>query len=361
MLEALKAEHELAVLAWDPLDLSELNRFCGTTLQPGDFTLLRPPATLRCVFDLARRHGLDPYGVQRYALMMRLARKYASSTDLCVTAFDEADLGGPGIQYVHSPFTQFALRSIPVTESGVAARLRPWRVISGFSTDRMRANLTLTNSSWSAAEIKRVLAVHARVVRPPVPGMFPRRAWERRNEAVATVARLVPEKRIELAIEAVRLARQKGTDLRLRVIGTTRGADPGYVAALRRRIAAEPWLELHEDVSRSQLAELLVSCRYGIHPMAQEPFGIAVGEMVRAGCIPFTRRDGGAAEIVPDTRLKFDSAPEAAEGLWHAIGSRELQAEIRADLERRGDALRPEHFMTEIRSAVREFDHCQQA
>jgi glycosyltransferase involved in cell wall biosynthesis len=356
MLEALKSEHELTVLAWEPLDLPELNRFYGTALQPEDFRLLQPLARLRAPLNLAGRLGHDPHPVHRYQLLMRAAKRLAADTDLHVTAFDEADLGGRGIQYVHSPWTQIPLRAVPVTDAGVAARLRPWRLISGFSIDRMRANVTLTNSSWSAHQIERILAVRARVVRPPVPGSFPKRAWEQREDAVAAVARLIPEKRLEMAIEAVRLARRDGADLRLRVIGNARGADPGYPDALRRRIAAEPWLELHEDVSRSALAELLSGCRYGIHPMEREPFGLAVGEMVRAGCIPFTRREGGVAEIAPDERLKFDSAAEAAERLLAVMRSKELRDEIRADLDGRAAALSPERFVAKIRDAVAQFE-----
>jgi hypothetical protein len=65
MLEALKAEHELTVLAWEPLDLPKLNRFCGTALQPHDFRLLQPPARLRAPLNLAGRLGLDPHPVKR--------------------------------------------------------------------------------------------------------------------------------------------------------------------------------------------------------------------------------------------------------------------------------------------------------
>jgi glycosyltransferase involved in cell wall biosynthesis len=276
-----------------------------------------------------------------------------------MTAFDEADLGCRGIQYVHSPWTQIPLGAVPVTEAGLAARLRPWRVISGFSIDRMRSNLTLTNSNWSAAQIERILAVPARVVRPPVPGCFPRRPWEHRDDAVATVARLIPEKRLEMAIEAVAVARQRGAALRLRIIGNSRASDPEYAAALRRRVAAEPWLELHEDVSRSELVKILGSSRYGIHPMNHEPFGIAVGEMVRAGCIPLTRREGGVAEIAPDERLRFDSAPEAAERLLAMMASKQLRDEIRSDLEQCAEKLTPARFVAEIRNVVAEFERPQ--
>jgi glycosyltransferase involved in cell wall biosynthesis len=170
---------------------------------------------------------------------------------------------------------------------------------------------------------------------------------------VAVVSRFVPEKQIEMAIDAVRLLREDDEDLRMHLIGSARhAAGSPYAARLRRCAAAEPWLDLHEDLPRSELVELLCRCRYGLHPMANEPFGIAVGEMVRAGCIPLTRRSGGAVEIVPDDRLRFDSPAEAAQRLRELIASSQLRDEIRAQLERWAEALTEESFAREIRALV---------
>jgi glycosyltransferase involved in cell wall biosynthesis len=360
MLEALKDEHQLSVLAWEPLDLAALNRFCGTTLQAQDLTLITPRARLRAAIALSEGVGVRSHPVHRYQLLMREARRLAAGAELLLSAFDEADLGPPGIQYVHSPWSQIAMGAVPVCTHGRAARLRPWVLASGFSVERMRANVTLTNSRWTAEKIERALAIPARVVDPPVPGEFRPLPWERREHAVAVVARLVPEKQIELAIEAVRLLRLGGEELRLHVIGNARDrARPEYQVALRRRIAGEPWIELHEDLPRPELIGLLCRCRYGLHPMPDEPFGIAVAELVRAGCVPLTRRSGGVVEIVPDERLHFDSPAEAAARLRDLIASRELCEELRGTLRRRAEALAPERFVAQIRALVGEHERRQ--
>jgi glycosyltransferase involved in cell wall biosynthesis len=353
MLEALKAEHELSVLAWEPLDLAEVNRFYGTALRADELTMIEPRRYPRTAVVLRERIGLRAHPIQRYQMLMWEARRLAANFDLIVSACDEADLGRPGIQYIHQPWSHHALGAVPVTVRSVRWRVRPWMLLSGYSVQRMRANITLTNSRWSAAEIERTLAIPAEVLRPPVPGRFRPRPWEQREQAVAVVSRFVPEKQIEMAIDAVRLLREDGEELRMHLIGSARhSAGSPYAARLRRYAAAEPWLELHEDLSRSELVELLCRCRYGLHPMANEPFGIAVGEMVRAGCIPLTRRSGGAVEIVPDDRLRFDSPAEAAERLQELTASSQLRAEIGAQLERWAEALTEEGFAREMRALV---------
>jgi glycosyltransferase involved in cell wall biosynthesis len=353
MLEALKAEHELSVLAWEPLDLAEVNRFYGTALRAHELTMIEPSRYTRTAAGLRERIGLRAHPIQRYQMLMWEARRLAGNFDLIVSACDDADLGPPGIQYIHQPWSHHALGSVPVTVGNARWRMRPWILLSGYSVQRMRANITLTNSRWSAAEIERTLAIPAQVLRPPVPGRFRPQPWERREQAVAVVSRFVPEKQIEMAIDAVRLLRRDGEELRMHLIGSARhSASSPYADRLRRSAAAEPWLELHEDLSRSELVELLCRCRYGLHPMANEPFGIAVAEMVRAGCIPLTRRSGGAVEIVPDDRLRFDSPAEAAQRLRELSASAQLRDEIRAQLERSAEALTEESFSREMRALV---------
>src|SRR5258705_14024388 len=72
-------------------------------------------------------------------------------------------------------------------------------------------------------------------------------------------------------------------------------------------------MSLHEDVRRAELAALVARHRYGIHGMSEEHFGMAVAEMVRAGCVVFVPRGGGQGEIVEgDERLLYSGREEAA-------------------------------------------------
>jgi hypothetical protein len=59
-LQALREEHSLSVLAFEPLRLEEINRACGTDLRPQDYRLLRPGPLLRRLEWLAGALGLAP-------------------------------------------------------------------------------------------------------------------------------------------------------------------------------------------------------------------------------------------------------------------------------------------------------------
>src|SRR5262249_58587851 len=99
MLQALSGEHRVTLLAWEVPRLDVVNRHDGTTLAPGAFEVSVVP---RIADRLAR---LAPVGAALYRslFLMRLARRAAAAYDLTITADNEADLGPPGIQYIHFP------------------------------------------------------------------------------------------------------------------------------------------------------------------------------------------------------------------------------------------------------------------
>jgi glycosyltransferase involved in cell wall biosynthesis len=106
--------------------------------------------------------------------------------------------------------------------------------------------------------------------------------------------------------------------------------------------------------AREALVRLLARQRYGIHAMLDEHFGIAVAEMVRAGCIVFVSQDGGPREIVGDEpRRLFASIPDAIRKVRAVIDDPALQGTLRAHLARRGTLFSAERFVRELRAIVR--------
>jgi glycosyltransferase involved in cell wall biosynthesis len=119
--------------------------------------------------------------------------------------------------------------------------------------------------------------------------------------------------------------------------------------------ARTDWVTLHEHLSRAALRALAAGQRYGIHGMAEEHVGIAVAEMVRAGCIPFVPDGGGQREIVGgDPRLLYPDAADGAERLVRVMDDAALQAELRAALAARAPLLTPAHLMRRFREVVAE-------
>jgi glycosyltransferase involved in cell wall biosynthesis len=119
---------------------------------------------------------------------------------------------------------------------------------------------------------------------------------------VLVVGNVLPRKNLSVVVRAVRLMRDRGSDVRLRVVGTvhpTGRAD----AALADRLLGDA-VELSGYVSREQLARELRSAHVLAFPSLFEGFGVPVLEAMVAG-LPVVVSDGtslpevvGAAGII---------------------------------------------------------------
>jgi glycosyltransferase involved in cell wall biosynthesis len=357
MLEALRDEHTLSLLCWEPPDLEACNRFFGTSLVAADFELLLAPAALRAL----ARCTPSPLALLKHSYLLRRAAAIARRHDVVITANNEADFGRRGIQYVHYPKLDLArpvgtrVRTHEPRGLVTACYYRLCVRVGRFSATRMRANLTLVNSDFIGRRVQALHGIEPVVVHPPVPGVFSEVAWERRERGFVCIGRIVPEKRFETIIDVLQRVRARGHALQLHIVGSDDGRP--YARAIRRRAAdAGSWVSLHRDLPRTELLQLVARQRYGIHAMAEEHFGIAVAEMVRGGCIVFVPNDGGPAEIVGhDERLLFGSPEDAVDRILATIGHDDRETALRAHLARRAALFATETFVTRLREIVRGF------
>jgi glycosyltransferase involved in cell wall biosynthesis len=156
-------------------------------------------------------------------------------------------------------------------------------------------------------------------------------------------------------IEAVR---SRGHDVSLEIIGDEDYvAGQEYITELNNRIAqAGDWVRLHQSVSRAELEQLVSACRFGIHGMLEEHFGIAPAELMRAGCLVFVPNSGGQVEIVGEhPELRYDTDADAVEKICAVLADRDLESGLRQKLGSRADAFSENSFMTNIRKAVMGF------
>jgi hypothetical protein len=125
---------------------------------------------------------------------------------LILSFCDEVEFGAPAIQYIHFPYMARIYRERQRLEKmpGLLGWMRtaiylhrPWRMISGFSFERMRANTTLVNSHWTGERVRREFNVEPIVVYPPVPGDFPAIPWEARENGFVCIGRLSGEEKFE--------------------------------------------------------------------------------------------------------------------------------------------------------------------
>ena len=112
-------------------------------------------------------------------------------------------------------------------------------------------------------------------------------------------------------------------------------------------------MQLHDNLSREELLHLLARNRYGIHANLEEHFGIAVAEMLLAGCIPFVYEKGGPVEIVgDDPHLTYACADDAVEKILHMVNNPILQRSTLEKLAARGQLFTVERFMRDVRALV---------
>ena len=353
LIEALKRDYRLTLLTWEPVDFAAVNRFFGTELQASEFEAVTTPRA-------ARLANFSPTPVVRLKLLYLLmqARRRADRFDAVMWASNEADLGPRGIQYVHFPgdllrepelIRWYHFSAIVRAYDAIGERL------TGFSVDRMKRNLTLANSEYTARAIREMFGIEPLVVYPPAIGKFADVPWEQRKDGFVCVGRIIPWKRIELMIEILSAVRAAGPQVHFHVAG--KGDSPEYVASIRRLVEANaPWVHLHEDLSRPELVELIASHRYGIHAMQGEPFGMAVAELISGGCVTFVPNSGGQVEIVGnDERLTYSSPEDAVNKILRALRDPDHQASLRSHIASRRNLFGAERFVSRIRQVVADY------
>ena len=109
-------------------------------------------------------------------------------------------------------------------------------------------------------------------------------------------------------------------------------------------------------LSRDEVKRLMASHRYGIHGMAEEHFGMAPAELVRAGAIVWVPHGGGQMEIVGDEpSLMYDGEDDAVAKIASVLGDPAEQLRLREILAERGPRFSTDRFVSEVRDIVSAF------
>jgi len=359
ILEALRQDYALTLLTSEPVDFGLLDNHYGTSLAGFDIRVRTIPPLWRAFLGL----DPDPGSFQKHAYLMRISKRIRHGYDLVLSADSEGDFGAPAIQYIHYPILVHVYPSVRsscdlpwVKKLAFLSKgeIRPWMLVADFSFERVKANRTLVNSDWTGRWVKRVYGIDSTTVYPPAPGTFPDIPWEKREDGFVMIGRLSGEKQFDWGLKVLSLVRIKFPQVKMHVVGSSRHEARDYLPILHALVQANSaWATLHEEISREELAVLVARQRYGMHAQKDEHFGMAVAEMLRAGCIPFVHNSGGPPEIVGhDNRLMFDSAEEAAHKIMHVLGNPALQEELRRKLAARKERYSAATFVRAIRAEV---------
>ena len=344
MVHALAGRHQVDTLTLGEWSASVTNAFYGTAI---------PEAISRHVVPrpwqwLARGSSEHLYRL-RMATLLRYARDIGASHDLLITADDYGAFERPGIQYVHFPAALLPVPARFPTVVGAYFRFCDWWL--GMPWSRARNNLTLVNSQWTSDRLAG--AGETRVLYPPVVDTGPGLPWASRSNTFLCVGRFHPSKRLDLVIAIVRQLRSQAIpDARLVLVGST--VDAGYTRRIKHTAAGHgDWIEIREDLSRAELTALMGRCRYGVHAMEGEHFGMATAEMIRAGCLVFPHRSGGSVEVVAEASdLLWTTGEEAVARVSALAGDEQLRTALLARLGRHAQRFSAERFVAEFRAIV---------
>ena len=354
MLQALRDEYELELLCWRRPNLALINETFGTELRPGDFSVRLVPGQ----FDQLTAH-LGLYAeMLRMVIMCRHAMRFVADFDAVVSANNEVNVGRRMIQYVHYP--RFML---PRPDDDLRWYNRyQWAqslyygfcsLAAGLDASHASKNLTLVNSCYIKRLTDSSLDIDATVLYPPAHIETFDIPFEQRTDSVVCVGRIAPSKRLPDIIEVVGRIREKGHLLRLHIVGNSDHNEHGdYIRDVSARCE---WITLHLDLPRDDLAQLLSSCRYGIHGMRGEHFGMAVAEMQQAGCLVFAPDLGGCAEIVANPALTFADSDEAVEKFEAVLTCAEHRERAYLQQREMSGRFTAEGFCSKFRRIVKHF------
>lgn len=293
--------------------------------------------------------------------LQRVDKRYQPS--LWVSTFNETFLPKPGLQYIHWPEV-LRLNQAPTDWSWL--RRKAWSVSQQLSwwfgsgsplpSAPLRHRL-LSNSSWTANALREQTDQSSTVVHPPVPPFKPGLPWAERENRIVCLGRWNPLKRMTLAVDIVKKARTNGAaNLRLAFVGFW-DADAEAQKIIINHCAGLEWIEWHENLTRDELQKLVGESRYGLHAMLDEHFGIAIAEMMTAGCIVFSHNSGGPPGILGDDRLLYDDETEGARKISELIASPDLQTELHQNARPRGLQYAPAAFCDRIRAEIAAFEN----
>jgi len=359
-LQALREEFDLSLATLKPLDYPAINASFGTSIGPGDVKLRIAPRRYRIALGCFPTPG----ALMEACMMMRWTQELDRQEpfDIILSTQNEADFHRRGIQYVHYPWyylprPEIELRWYHRIPGALALYRANCARLAHCTYEGMRRNLSLANSSFVADRIKQVHRSDAVILYPPVPGNFPQVPWHQRIPAVVAIGRMNGCKRWEHTVEIVEQVRNRGVELGLTLI--SHRDDPEYGRRIAALAASRPWFRILSDLSREELAAEVARHRYGLHTMEDEHFGIAVAELLRAGCIAFVHNSGGPPEIVGHrAELTFNNPREAADKIAATVLDPAREECLRGFTHARRDEFSTERFCTGLKDIVRNFPVC---
>ena len=171
------------------------------------------------------------------------------------------------------------------------------------------ADKILVNSQYTAGQVKKIYHRPATVVYPGVdierytPGQC-------KEEFVFVIGRLTRFKRIDLALKAIAVAKQRGDRIPLIIGGD--GEERANLMKLAQRLKLNDQVQFVGRLSDEELLSYLRRAKFVVFPTTNEPFGLVPVEAMACGTPVIVSDSGGPRETViqGETGLLFKAGSD---------------------------------------------------
>jgi len=206
------------------------------------------------------------------------------------------------LKILHDPATHLALRwSRPGAYALLRALSPPFQAADRAAWRRF--DHVFANSTETCRRIANARLRDANDVEVLEPGVdierFGTAGKSLRDKRFLLAGRIMWQKNVELAIDAVRVLSDRQVDAPLVIAGSVDSKSTGYAAELQRRAAGLP-VEFRINVSDDELASLYGSCTAALFTARNEDFGLVPLEAMAAGTPVLAVDRGGPRETVLD-------------------------------------------------------------
>lgn len=357
-IETLKEQYDLSLITMTNIDMNQLNDFYQKKLCKNDIKIISIPPPL-----LMKSHKIFS-SIRRYKFN-RFCKSISSKFDLMISMYNMMDFRRRGVQYVHDPNFDEKLRFMIKPEKNLMKKwfykdyfyrkfyLKLSNYLSDFSIESMKSNLTLTNSEWTGKITKQFFNIDTYTVYPPIEVKTRKISWEDKECGFVCLGRIVPDKRLEIIIKILETVRYSFPNIHLHIIG--KFMDKGYKKyLLSRHIRRKDWIFLEENISGESKSELLSMHKFGIHGKKNEPFGIAVAEIVKAGAIIWVPNGGGQVEITNNEQLVYNDIDDAVFKIVQVLKNENIQKKLITHLKHQSLKYSKKAFQDKIKKIVKE-------
>jgi len=207
----------------------------------------------------------------------------------------------------------------------------------------------LSTSDYTRHFVRKVWDRDSTTLYPPCPVNLYKSSVGVKENVVVTVARLVPEKRIENFLEIARNL----PALKFVVIGSVQSGRGGYYETLRRIAPANTSFI---DAPLRKARNVLAGAKVYVHCARNEQFGIAIVEAMAARCVPVVHDSGGPREIVTqDVGYRWQNILEASQKISTVMEDDELRNKLARSAASRAEMFSDEAFESSLAATLKEY------